>query len=251
MTAKTPTARSFVRIASEFGLIVLGVLVALYAQQLADRAGERALGQEYLLRLGSDVQSDIEAIEGRLEFLAGVQEAGRRTLAWLGSDAPGDESVLLVAMVASEVWLFQPNGSTYRDLQSTGNFALIGDIDLRKELDAYHSSYGVAASGWPLPGEYRRTVRGIVPLSLHTLMIRRCGASEATISANLATRCPWAPTDASDVVSTLREIRNAPEIKSQLRFLMSEAGAGIRQYRGQLSRAKELRTRLDEATARR
>jgi len=238
-------------ILGEFALIVVGVLVALYAQEFVDRHGQVAMANEYVSRLQSDVESDIADIERRITFFTAVEEAGRRTLAWLESGAPDDDQALLMAVLSSELLPFAPNTTTYRDLQATGNFVLITDMDLRASLDRYHSLMSVrtrAGGTWDLPEEYRKTLRGIVPLELHALMVEQCGVAEQTITANLQGPCRWAPGDFALLTKTLQALRAAPGLEEQLRFLLSQMIVGTRLYRSQLRSAHELRAQLGEAS---
>ena len=85
------------QIIAEFFLIVLGVLVALSVDTWIEQRKDNELRNEYLARLGSEIEFDIDAIRYRIEFFGEIREYGLRTLEWLHSDDPADDPQLLMA----------------------------------------------------------------------------------------------------------------------------------------------------------
>ncbi len=248
MTTPGSTISATPRVIGEFVLIVAGVLVALYAQELVDRRGQRTLAEEYRARLAADLESDIRGMETTVRFLASVEEAGRRTLAWLRSDSPGDAQTLFMAVLASERLPFTPSTATYRDLLATGNLGLIDEADLRARLSDYNrADLAFRAEAWDLPQDYRRTVRGIVPLDLQASMLSECGVPEATISSVLATPCAYAGDHLAEVRMALRRLSEVPNVEEQLRYLLSQMVVGTRLFGYQSKSAEELISRLREA----
>lgn len=239
------------RILGDFVLIVAGVLVALFAQGFVDRRGDAALADEYLERLLADVQSDSTILAFRVQFFRGVRARGLETLAWLASDAPGDEQVLVGAYLAAERWTFQPASGTYEDLKSSGNLRLIDDLELRSLLSDYYAELLQRREVWNLPGEYRSTVRGIVPLILQEHVSRGCveegaPAIPATPLDRVSGQCAPSGAHSQAIRSSLAELRRAPQLSIALRYLLSELVVSIRLYDDQISRASNLAAYIRE-----
>lgn len=127
------------KLAAEFVLIVVGVLVALTVETALEDRRDSVLRDEYVERIRSDAEQDRQALEFRIEFFRDVQVFAQQFLDWLDANAPLDKETVLAAFYAAEVWPFVANQSTYQDLLSTGNIRLIDDIDLRTILAAYYN----------------------------------------------------------------------------------------------------------------
>ncbi|MCH8158940.1 MAG: hypothetical protein IIA08_03605 [Proteobacteria bacterium] len=139
----------------EFFLIVTGVLVALMVETAFEDRQDANLRDEYIARIQSDIESDKQAIEYRIEFFVAVKQFSQATLDWLDSDTAVDQEVLLASFYAAEIWPWITNLSTYEDLHGTGNLRLLEDIDLRTSLAAYYRGFHrvccmtLTMSGWP------------------------------------------------------------------------------------------------------
>ena len=163
----------------EFLLIVTGVLVALMVETAFEDRQDANLGDEYLLRIQSDIESDKQAIEHRIQFFVAVKQFSQATLDWLDSDATVDQEVLLASFYAAEVWPWIANLSTYQDLYSTGNLRLLKDIDLRTSLATYYNKADASRAGWNPSQDYREIIRGIIPTRIQSLIRGNCPTTDA------------------------------------------------------------------------
>ncbi|MFV1988709.1 MAG: hypothetical protein ACC682_15650 [Gemmatimonadota bacterium] len=229
------------RVFADFTLIVLGVLTALGAESLLARRSQAALADEYRSRLSADLAADAEALEQRVVLFDRVAMHGRGTLEWLLSGREGDEDTLISALLASERWQFSPASSTYADLESTGNLQLIGDLDVRAALSHYYSEAFQRDEIWQFPQEYRRLMRGIVPLSVQDYVRGGCSV-EGQDSSNDAVRdgCPASGLSAEELDRALDRLRDEPELEPGLRHLLSEIGTGLMLFGTQRDLATEL-----------
>lgn len=139
-----PPGPSRVRfLAAEFVVIVIGVLVALFVDQLIAQRQDRVAEGEYVSRLKTDLAADT------LEFawFRGVlgQKAG-----FLDAVLGSDPDLLLVAdppaamatlRYSTFIGLPAITGATFQELQSTGSLRLLQSPEVRSRLTDYYSEY--------------------------------------------------------------------------------------------------------------
>lgn len=163
----------------EFFLIVIGVLVALMLETALEDRNNGALRDEYYARLLAELEIDKQAADYRIEFFRDVERFSQNTLAWLATDRPVDQKVLLESFYAAEIFPFEPNRSTYEDLLSTGNIRLVDDIDFRTQLAAYYNRADTARAGWNPPKDYRARIRGVIPAPIQAQIRQNCPTTGA------------------------------------------------------------------------
>jgi hypothetical protein len=169
------------RLAGEFFLVVLGVVVALaidrWVQEIDDNRNER----DYLERLASDVRANESIFSFMLQDWEASQQAASDLLAVIeGSSARPSSTGLLAAVAragATNTGLFQD--ASFQDLAATGNLRLIKDPDLRTSLVRYFGRQIQAGRGSfdrldlrvrtfsreYLPPEWTRSWRELCPAS--------------------------------------------------------------------------------------
>lgn len=235
------------RVLGEFTLIVLGVLTALGAEEYVAGRRDAALAEEYRTRLHSELTQDVSALQRRAEFFRIVANHGRETLRWLGSDEPGEEDTLLGALLASERWSFTARTSTYLDLQSTGNLELVGDLELRAALSRYHAELEQRQEVWAFPDDYRRLVRGIVPLALQDHVRDGCGVSDQSGSNDVVRgECPLGVLSNAEVAKAVAGIRALPDLERSLRQHVAEVESGAFLYSTQRTLAEDALALLEQ-----
>lgn len=228
------------RVLGEFVLIVLGVLTALGAEEFMSDRRDAVLAEEYRTRLRSELTEDSRALQRRAEFFRLVADRGRETLRWLESDEPGTEETLLGALLASERWSFTPFASTYLDLQSTGNLELVGGLELRVALSRYHAELEQRQEVWAFPDDYRRLVRGVVPLALQDYVRDGCGVADQTGSNDVVRgECPLGVLSNADVRKAVAEIGALMDLERSLRRHIAEVESGAFLYGTQRTLAED------------
>jgi len=222
----------------EFVLIVVGVFVALMLETMMSERNDGELRAEYLARIEFDMIADKQAIEYRIEFFTAVQQFSQEVIDWMQSDAPVDQSVLLAAFYAAEVWPFIPRLSTYQDLRSTGNFRLIDNIDLRSSLFNYYNKVDASRTGWNPSDEYRKIIRGVIPGNVQSQIRHTCPTTDG--NDNLPTGFP--PCDLESInferMTTLFDpLRDDTSFLRILTYRHSELGVMVRLFRQQIESA--------------
>ncbi len=131
-----------VRVLVELVVIVIGVLIALWVDNLNSERQDRLQEQAYLLGIVEDLQGDSSALaERRATAIRGLEVAD--LLLALREDASSSASADSLA-----VWLFraafvdnfQVLDHTYREILGAGGLTLIRDEPLRRSISAYYRS---------------------------------------------------------------------------------------------------------------
>ena len=232
---------------SEFVLIVVGVFVALMLETMMSERNDGELRAEYLARIGADMIADKQAIEFRIEFFTAVQKSSREVIDWMQSDAPVNQSVLLAAFYAAEIWPFVPRLSTYQDLQSTGNLRLIDNIDLRTSLFHYYNKADASRPGWNPSDEYRKTIRGVIPGDVQSQIRDACPTTD--VSDNTPTGFPPCDLETIDferMTILFDPLRNDTSFLRVLTYRHSELGVMIRLFRQQVAFADDVLVHIED-----
>lgn len=232
------------KLVAEFFLIVVGVLVALAVETAFEERRDQELRDEYVERIHNDISADRQALEHRIEFFGDVQAFVDQFREWLDADKPVDKDTVLAAFYSAEVWPFEPNQSTYRDLQNTGNIRLIDDIDLRTSLANYHNranSNQSGQSGWRPTEDYRRTIRGIIPNDVQDMIRNNCPTTvELDGSPTGFPPCDLHGVNYAEVADGFAALRTDAEFRQRLTYRLSELSVVIYLLRSQMGFADEV-----------
>ncbi|HEX9851832.1 MAG TPA: hypothetical protein VGA68_02420 [Woeseiaceae bacterium] len=126
----------------EFVVIVVGVLMALWVDQLREARVNAKLEVEYLKSLVTDLEADLSRFDTTEEWMR-RQEAAAATVLALYEGSPPTENVAdLIAAVETAGWQYSPpiTRNTIDDLRSTGNLRLITDPALRRAIASYYAT---------------------------------------------------------------------------------------------------------------
>jgi len=124
----------------EFVVIVVGVLIALWVDQLREARVNQELEVEYLESLVTDLDADLAQFDSAEAWMRRSETAAATVLALYEGSPPTENVADLVAAVETAGWQFVPTitRNTIDDLRSTGNLRLIRDPDLRRAIASYY-----------------------------------------------------------------------------------------------------------------
>lgn len=118
---------------------------------------------------------------------------------------------------ASQVGAFNLTEATYDELRSAGELGLLGDPRLRDQLASYYTnSKNPTLSESP---EYRKHVRGLIPLDIQLYLWEKCWQSEMS-GKQRALDCS-SPVDEVRARAVVDTIRNDMSLMRELRYWMS------------------------------
>ena len=125
-------------------VVIVGIYIGLQADAWMTSRQEHALEREYIERLLSDMEESIEAQRDNMEeyrqgliatdYIAELQRSG---------DLEGVDRERLIEGLNAVGWVppVVTNMITIRELQATGNIALIRDVELRRAIGQFERSY--------------------------------------------------------------------------------------------------------------
>ena len=165
--------------ATEFVLIVVGILAALAIDEWRDERGERELEREYLAAIRAALQADVDELVDVIYPEIEVRlEAARRLQSIDSANLPAtyeeQRTVVSDINVAGFLRSFQPSRAAIDDLISTGNAKLIRNRQLRLDILEYFQQLDRWApydewSRHVVWYRYRNEVTHFVPLELLAL----------------------------------------------------------------------------------
>lgn len=177
MSSRLPRAG---RLAGEFGVIVVGVLVALLAESWWDQRGERTREMEMLERIYDELPGDSAALAiwgGWLEFVEPSVDVVRVVLAG-GEPVPASAALALSYGVATVVIRGRSAG-TWDDLVASGGLADVTDADLRRALVGFYGEFeDLERNGASMPADYRNAVTSLLPSPLTRRILNVCILAE-------------------------------------------------------------------------
>lgn len=231
------------RLAAEFFVIVVGVLVALGVDSWAAERADRVLEREYLQRLLDDVQYDLR----ELDFIDAIGRAGLDASTTLSSpEAVADLTPsLLVATVSVAAAERRPDlsRSTYRELLSSGRIDLIQAADVRVALANYDRRIIETEAVWEnLSPKLRAWAWSRIPNAVHGRFVEACSVDASDPTFSIRTVCEfdlggWSAGGLRQDVMSIdagqkmllagHRFRTGLEVSGQLRLLATELAEAI------------------------
>ena len=126
----------------EFIVIVVGVLMALWVDELREARFNAALEVEYLQSFVTDLEADLAQFDETEAWMRRSEAAAATVLALYKGAPPTDNAADLAMAVETAGWQDWPviTRNTIDDLRSTGNLRLIRDRALRRAIAAYYTT---------------------------------------------------------------------------------------------------------------
>ncbi|MDX1406415.1 MAG: hypothetical protein R3192_17925 [Woeseiaceae bacterium] len=139
---RTSTRRNWRFLLGEFVVIVVGVLMALWVDELREARSNAELEVEYLESLVTDLHADLAQFDETEAWMRRSEAAAATVLALYRGSPPTENVDDLVAAVETAGWQHWPSitRNTIDDLRSTGNLRLIRDPALRRAIAAYYTT---------------------------------------------------------------------------------------------------------------
>ena len=127
----------------EFILVIVGISIAFWLNELAEDSKKDELEMQYLQDLKEDLMEDIELLDYLTLLNQDKADKLSRALSYyVDPDIKLNlDSVTTYAGVIGNLNMFQPNNFTYVSLKQSGDFKIIKAHDIRKTLVKLYSSY--------------------------------------------------------------------------------------------------------------
>ena len=139
----------------EIFVIVLGVLIALFAESAWNDYQSRKTGRDYAARLATELRKDLEYLDNDLLWVNQACSSTEKALAQLRmKNGEPDAAEMLRLLVSTAIYPApEYQRATYDDLVGTGNLSLIADIDVREQTVAVYTEFFEQISAWRPPKE--------------------------------------------------------------------------------------------------
>ncbi len=174
----------------------------------------------YLQRIHNDLGIDIQNYASDLSFRQAVVDEGYKALAAKSSSGNlAEDWQLLRAFFNASQMSGRPNiDTTYAELTSSGEIALIANVEIREGLARYYTVVGTnpALQGQPA---YRETVRGMIPADIQQTLWRECYRADGDAFQEFIACEPAADIDI--VRDTIDRITASQDLRDELNYWMS------------------------------
>jgi len=125
----------------EFFLIVIGVTIALWLENIAEENKERQIEQEYMLSFQGDVSKDIVRLQNNIK---NNSEIVKKVEAFLGKMMKGEiteENLLSEVGSMMHYDYFSPDDFTLSSIKASGDFRLLRDPLVKRKILQLRRAY--------------------------------------------------------------------------------------------------------------
>lgn len=142
--------RSWKLALGEVIIVSVGVLIALWADQAMQARQESAMEVGYLERLHMDVSADIRAIRFSSDQARNRLAVARQVDAWLHdlNATPDPDSLVMSVHYAGVTFSPMISKFTIEELKSTGDYRLLGNEALKRQVADYYNQIGLQIDQW-------------------------------------------------------------------------------------------------------
>jgi hypothetical protein len=209
----------------ELVIVVVGILIALQVSNWNQDRVDHERAQSYYRRLHADLLTDRRAMDLTQAFWTKVGRYGDAAMAngETGKLAGGSGwKTVLAWYQAGQMMPFELSDTTYTEMRSGGDLALIEDENLRKQLADYYrlSGTGVVANLLRHDPVYRLQVRGLTPWRVQQYIWSHCFSETSAVMTQQLIDCP-SPISEQQAAVILAGYRQSPTLLDNLRAWMA------------------------------
>lgn len=252
MTAEDRTKRStrlnWRFLLGEFVVIVVGILIALWVDQLREAHVNAGLQLEYLESIVTDLDADLAQFDETEGWMRRGEAAAATVLALYEGSPPTENVADLVAAVETAGWQYFPSitRNTLEDLRSTGNLRLIRDSELRRAIGDYYAT--VEEVSVPLAdmrdriwAQYDARVANVLEPGVRLGVLQRPESFGAGITSDALEAAE--PPSLEELTEALRAFPELEIAAGEVLYQTINMRAGVEEMR---SAALELKARLEQ-----
>lgn len=232
----------------EFVVIVVGILIALWVDQLREAHVNAGLEVEYLKSIVTDLDADLAQFDETEAWMRRGEAAAATVLALYEGSPPTKNVADLVAAVETAGWQYFPSitRNTLEDLRSTGNLRLIRDPELRRAIGDYYAT--VEEVSIPLAdmrdriwAQYDTRVANVLEPGVRLGVLQRPESFGAGITSDALE--PAEPPSLEELTEALRAFPELEIAAGEALYQTINMRAGVE---GMRSAALELKARLEQ-----
>ena len=135
---------------AELVIIVLGVLIALFAESAWNDHRDRVEGQSYASRLSAELKKNLDYLDDDIAWTQQACDSAESALSQLRSADGVTDPALFLRLAISTATYPSPEyqRATYDDLIGTGNLSLIEAALLREQTVSVYTGFFESLSAW-------------------------------------------------------------------------------------------------------
>ena len=231
----------------DFLIVVVGVFFGIQVSNWNASRQDAQRAQGYLARIHGDLSADLKSLDRRGVFWRQVIGHGHRAIDYAERGELVDGSAwqtLLAFYQASQLFPWMTTDTTFQELRSAGDLALIKDPALRTELAEYYMTGTGSQANYLLSAlpEYRKIVRGLTPSVASAQVWAHCHDAPAFDEQYLHD-CD-SPMSEAQAQSVLDAYLAHPQLLSELRYWITNLEVSITLIELNQKAARELAAKL-------
>ncbi len=232
-------------VALDLVIVIAGVFIGLQVSNWTDAQRDERRAVEHAQRIQSDLASDVVRLGQRVTYWTQVSQLGREAIAYAeGRRTASDPwSVLLSFYQASQFNPYRANSTTYDELTSAGELALIRDATLRTDLAGYYRlSADWSEAVYGVNPDVRRLVRGLTPMRIQDHIWTRCYDVARELAQGFR-ECE-SPVSRDEADRLVQALAADLDLLVELRFWVSNLAVNVELAREEIEAAADLERRM-------
>jgi hypothetical protein len=140
---------------AELGVIVVGVLIALFAESAWNDRQDRLKGRQYAARMSLELNKNLDHLQNDLRWTLQACNSAEAALAKMRDTDGTPDPAMMLRLFVSVATFPAPeyHRATYDDLIATGRLSLIDDAVLREQIVYVYTEFFESLSAWRPPKE--------------------------------------------------------------------------------------------------
>lgn len=208
----------------EIAIVIVGILIALEVSNWNDDRLDRRRADHFLQRIHGDLLTDRRNIDSTLAFWKKVAAYGDAAIADGEGAPPADGAAwktVLAYYQAGQTMPYTVTDTTFEEMRSSGDLALISDEKLRTALAEFYRQGSDQGLGRILQHDppYRTQIRAVTPWATQRYIWDHC-FSESSFYGQALVDCP-SPMSEQAAAALLDTYRRTPGLLDNLRAWMS------------------------------
>ena len=233
----------------DIGIVVIGVFIGLQANNWNAARIERGEAEAYRAQIIDNLKSNERQIAARDKYYRQVRHHSRAALEKLDDGRGDDESFLIDAYQASQVWPIILDRSAYDELIASGMAKNFANPKVRERLSAYYAGMPAFQATAVSTTVYREQLRREMKFAVQDRMRERCNdvftpASDGIQVASLPERCELALPEKL-ASSAAARLRSTAQLEQNLTRHMGDLDQKIDNFGRWADRARQLRRELE------
>lgn len=123
----------------EILIVLISILIAFALNKYAENLQNKKTKKLYINSLISDLDSEIDHLEGNLKEFEAKIATVRLLMPYLKGKLEGRDTIISKIFGLGQVVNFDPHDISYRTLVNTGDFKLFTDFELKRKIEAHYS----------------------------------------------------------------------------------------------------------------